>query len=161
MLFGVRKENSLHAGGQGPTPDQSHNSLRGQRRTGNFSTRPNADKSYWPGDDHEVVVTDVRSLSEPPTIERNGFTMLNEQTGVRDFLDARQIQQVLHPEAVGLAKRLNGAAHAIAFGPVARSDSPRQQPESIAGLWRTRRLWAGAPSRTSRDRFSERRRIIG
>jgi hypothetical protein len=82
------------------------------------------EKSYWPGDDHEVVVTDLRSLSEPPTLERNGFRMLNEQTGVRDFLDARQIQQVLHPEAVGLAKRLNGAAHAIAFGPVARSDSP-------------------------------------
>jgi hypothetical protein len=82
------------------------------------------DKSYWPGDDHEVVVTDVRSLDQPPTIERNGFTMLQQPTEVWDFPDSSQIEQVLYPEAVALAKRLNGAAHAIAFGPVARSDKP-------------------------------------
>jgi hypothetical protein len=34
------------------------------------------DKSYWPGDDHEVVVTDLRSVDALPSIERNGFTML-------------------------------------------------------------------------------------
>jgi hypothetical protein len=82
------------------------------------------DKSYWPGDDHEVLVTDLRSLAEPPSIERNGFTLLREPTAVRDFLDPTQVEQVLFPEAVGLARRLNRAAHAIAFGAVARSDSP-------------------------------------
>ena len=82
------------------------------------------DKSYWPGDDHEVVVTDLRSLDHPPSIERNGFTMLQQPTEVWDFSDSSQIEQVLYPEAVALAKRLNGAAHAIAFGPVARSDRP-------------------------------------
>jgi hypothetical protein len=82
------------------------------------------DKSYWPGDDHEVMVTDLRSLAAAPSIECHGFTMLREPTAVRDFLDAGQIEQVLFPEAIGLAKRLNGAAHAIAFGPVARSDRP-------------------------------------
>jgi hypothetical protein len=82
------------------------------------------DKSYWPGDDHEVIVTDLRSVEALPSIERNGFTMLRHDTSVRDFLDPRQIEQALYPEAVGLAKRLNGAAHAIAFGPVARSDRP-------------------------------------
>jgi hypothetical protein len=82
------------------------------------------DRSYWPGDDHEVMVTDLRSLAEPPSIERNGFTMLSERTAVRDFLNPREVEQVLYPEAVDLARRLNGAAHAIAFGPVARSDSP-------------------------------------
>ncbi len=80
-------------------------------------------KSYWPSDDHEVMVTDVRSLNELPSIGRNGFTMLREPTAVRDFLDPAQIEQVLVPEAVALAKRLTGAAHAIAFGPVARNDS--------------------------------------
>ena len=82
------------------------------------------DKSYWPGDDHEVLVTDLRSLDELPSIERNGFTMLQHDSAVRDFLDAAEIEKVLYPEAVALAKRLNGAAHAIAFGPVARSDKP-------------------------------------
>jgi hypothetical protein len=82
------------------------------------------DKSYWPPDDHEVPITDLRSLPECPSIERNGFTMLRENTAVRDFLDPREIAQVFHPEAVALAKRLNGAEHAIAFGPVVRSDHP-------------------------------------
>jgi len=82
------------------------------------------DKSYWPGDDHEVTVTDLRSLDAQPTIDRNGFTMLRHRTAIRNFLNAREVEQVLNPEAVGLAKQLNGAAHAIAFGPVARSDAP-------------------------------------
>jgi hypothetical protein len=82
------------------------------------------DKSYWPGDDHEVLITDLRSLDDPPSIECNGFVMLERPSAVRDFLDAAEIQQVLCPEAVALAKQLNGAAHAIAFGPVARSDRP-------------------------------------
>jgi hypothetical protein len=80
------------------------------------------DKSYWPGDDHEVLITDLRSLPELPSIERNGFTMLRHRSAVQDFLDPGEIEQVLYPEAVALAKRLNGAAHALAFGPVARSD---------------------------------------
>lgn len=81
-------------------------------------------KSYWPGDDHEVMVTDLRSVAEFPSIERNGFTMLREPTAMRDFLNPEEVERVLYPEAIALAKRLNGAAHAIAFGPVARSDSP-------------------------------------
>src|SRR5665213_1987912 len=82
------------------------------------------DKSYWPGDDHEVLITDLRSLQESPSIDRNGFTMLRHESAVNDFLDPGEVEQVLYPEAVGLARRLNGAAHAIAFGPVARSDLP-------------------------------------
>jgi len=80
-------------------------------------------RSYWPDDDHDVMVTDLRTVAELPSIERNGFTMLREPTGLRDFLNPAEVERVLFPEAVGLAKRLNGAAHAIAFGPVARSDS--------------------------------------
>jgi len=82
------------------------------------------DRSYWPGDDHEVVITDLRSLDTVPNIRRNGFTMLRHETAVRDLLDPREVEQTYYPEAVELAKRLNGAAHAIAFGAVARSDRP-------------------------------------
>ncbi len=82
------------------------------------------DKSYWPGDDHEVLVTDLRSLEVPLSIERNGFTMLHHETAVRDLLDPGEVEQVWYAEAIELAKRLNSAAHAIAFGPVARSDTP-------------------------------------
>lgn len=82
------------------------------------------EKSYWPGDDHDVVVTDLRSVDELPNIERNGFTLLRQHTAMRDYHNAGEIEAVLYPEAVALARRLNAAAHAIAFGPVARSDRP-------------------------------------
>ncbi len=35
------------------------------------------DKSYWPGDDHDVIVTDLRSLEVLPSIERNGLRCCN------------------------------------------------------------------------------------
>jgi hypothetical protein len=81
-------------------------------------------KSYWPSDDHEVAVTDLRSLDVLPSIARNGFTMLRHPTAVRDLLDPRDVEQTYYPESIALAKQLNGAAHAIAFGAVARSDKP-------------------------------------
>jgi hypothetical protein len=93
--------------------------VKGERAIFHASER---EKSYWPGEDHEVPVTDLRSLDDQPGIDRNGFTMLHEPTAVKDFFDAAEIDSVLYPEAVALAMRLNGAAHAIAFGPVARSD---------------------------------------
>ncbi len=82
------------------------------------------DKSYWPADDHEMTLTDLHSVSEPPTIERNGFALLQHTTAVKNFFDAAEVERVFYPEVIELAKRLNGAVHAIAFGPVARSDDP-------------------------------------
>lgn len=82
------------------------------------------EKSYWPPEDHEMTVTDARPLRDELTIERNGFMLLNHRSAVTDFFDTRQIDEVLAPEAIELACRLNGAVKAIAFGPVARTDAP-------------------------------------
>ncbi|HTV78757.1 MAG TPA: CmcJ/NvfI family oxidoreductase [Steroidobacteraceae bacterium] len=82
------------------------------------------DRSYWPGDEHEVLVTDLRTVSAPPSIEHNGFRLLQHRTAVKDLHDAREVERTYYPEAVELAKRLNNATHAIAFGAVARSDRP-------------------------------------
>src|SRR5690606_6002230 len=82
------------------------------------------EKSYWPGEDHVVTITDVRTWREQMTIARNGFALLTRETAVRNFFDPVEVEQVLEPEVVALAKELNGAAHAFAFGPVARSDDP-------------------------------------
>ena len=82
------------------------------------------DKSYWPADDHEMTLTDLRPLQQQPTIDRNGFALLNHKTAVTEFFDPVQVDTVFAPEVIALAKQLNGAVHAIAFGPVARSDDP-------------------------------------
>ncbi len=82
------------------------------------------EKSYWPGEDHVVTITDVRSWRGQMTIARNGFALLTRETAVRNFFDPVEVEQVLAPEVVALAKELNGAVHGFAFGPVARSDDP-------------------------------------
>ena len=85
------------------------------------------EKSYWPPEDHEMTVTDARPFREELSISRNGFALLQHQTAVTDHFDPAQIENVLVPEVIGLAKQLNGAAKAIAFGPVARTDDPNSR----------------------------------
>jgi len=82
------------------------------------------EKSVWPGEDHPMTLTDMRPLQRELSIERNGFALLNHVTAVRDFFDPAQVRDVFFPEVIELAKQLNGAAHAVAFGPVPRSDDP-------------------------------------
>jgi hypothetical protein len=81
-------------------------------------------RSYWPPDDHEMTITDARPFQQELSIARNGFALLEHDTAVRDFHDAAQIEAIYIGEIIELAKRLNGAAKAFAFGPVARTDDP-------------------------------------
>jgi hypothetical protein len=82
------------------------------------------EKSYWPPDDHEMIVTDARPLRDTLSIERNGFVLLNHTSALTDPWDQHQVETILAREANELACRLNGAARAITFGPVVRTDAP-------------------------------------
>ena len=83
------------------------------------------EKSYWPGDDHQVTVHDLHSIPEDqrPSVEKNGFALLNHNTAITDYDDQKQINNIFYPEMCELAKQVNGAEKAIAFGHVARSDA--------------------------------------
>jgi hypothetical protein len=81
-------------------------------------------RSYWPPEDHEMTVTDARPLRDELSIARNGFALLEQRSAVRNFHDPAQVENVYAPEIVELAKSLNGAVKAFAFGPVARTDDP-------------------------------------
>ena len=81
-------------------------------------------KSYWPPEDHEMTLTNARPLLDQLSVARNGFTVLRHTTAVSNFNDPAQIEQVFLPEAVELAKQVNGAVKAFAFGPVLRTDAP-------------------------------------
>lgn len=82
------------------------------------------EKSVWPAEEHTMTLTDARPLQPELSIDRNGFALLNHTTAVQDFFDPAEVERVFFAEVVDLAKRLNGAAHAVAFGPVPRSDDP-------------------------------------
>lgn len=83
------------------------------------------ERSYWPEDDHMMTITDVRPLQEQITVAQNGFALLNHQTSMQNFFDPSEVSKVFAPEVIELAKQINGAVKAIAFGPVARSDDPK------------------------------------
>jgi hypothetical protein len=82
------------------------------------------EKSYWPADDHVMTITDARPLMDQLSVEKNGFAVLKHQTAVQNFYDPQEVQKVFYPEIIELARKINGATKAIAFGPVARSDDP-------------------------------------
>ena len=82
------------------------------------------EKSYWPADEQEVTITDLHTVPEPMSVAKNGFALLTHPTAVKDFFDPEEVQRVFVPEIIALAKQVNGASHAIAFGPVPRSDNP-------------------------------------
>jgi hypothetical protein len=85
------------------------------------------ERSYWPADDHQVTLTDMRPLQRELTVARNGFTLLNHVTALRNFFDPAEVERVFFPEIIAEAKRINGALHAVAFGPVPRSDDPNSK----------------------------------
>ena len=76
-------------------------------------------RSYWPPDDHEMTITDARPFRDVLSVARNGFTVLTHHTKVTDFHDPRQVDEIYAPEIEALAKQVNGAVKAFAFGPVA------------------------------------------
>jgi hypothetical protein len=85
------------------------------------------ERSYWPADDHEVTLTDMRPLRREFTVARNGFELLSHVTAVKNFFDPAEVERVFFPEIIAEAKRINGAVHAVAFGPVPRSDDPNSK----------------------------------
>lgn len=93
--------------------------VRGEKSTFYAGQR---DRSYWPGEDHQVVVHDMRPERGEFALERNGFVVLDEPTDVTDFADesekARYCQQ-----AEALVQRLTGADKVISFGPIIRTNA--------------------------------------
>jgi len=73
-----------------------------RRHTGSFERRA-------------MPIRDARRLTEPPQLDREGFTLVPHATALRDFLDADELQRVYYPEVVALVRALTGAAHAHVF----------------------------------------------
>jgi hypothetical protein len=80
----------------------STNHAEANRRTGDFRSLP-------------VAVADARSLSEPPTLDREGFALEKHQTRVSDFYDSAAVEQIYYAEISALLKGATGAAEVHVF----------------------------------------------
>ena len=58
--------------------------VRGEKSTFHAGER---EKSYWPGEEHQVTFHDMRPEREELALERNGFVLLDEPTDVAEFTD--------------------------------------------------------------------------
>ena len=93
--------------------------VRGEKATFHPGDR---EKSYWPGEEHDVVVHDMRPQADQLALERNGFVLLDEPTDVADFADeAGKARYGRQCEA--LVQCLTGAERVVSFGPILRTNA--------------------------------------
>ena len=64
---------------------------------------------------HAVRIHDARRAADPPALEREGFTLVEHRTAVRDFLDAAELERVYYPEIAALVCAASGGRRAHIF----------------------------------------------
>ncbi|OJU59390.1 MAG: hypothetical protein BGO08_03410 [Altererythrobacter sp. 66-12] len=93
--------------------------VRGEKATFHPGAR---EKSYWPVDEHQVTIRDVRPIAGQLAFDRNGFVLVDEPTDVTDFTDSGELARYCH-ETETLVRRLTGADKVVSFGPMIRANA--------------------------------------
>jgi hypothetical protein len=62
-----------------------------------------------------MAVHDARQLTERPTLETAGFTLVDAPSAVSDFYDERQLVDTYYGEIEALVKKLTGASKVVVF----------------------------------------------
>jgi hypothetical protein len=79
----------------------------------------------------QMEVHDGRPLVEQFTLERNGFTLVEHKTAVRDFFDPQQLESVYHPEVEQLIKKVSGAQRVVVFDHTLRSGDEAEREAKL------------------------------
>ena len=93
--------------------------VRGEKATFYAGDR---DRSYWPGEEHEVVIRDMRPGRGELSLDRNGFVLLDEPDALSGLNTAngmaaycKRMEQVV--------VRLTGAEKVVSLGPILRTSA--------------------------------------
>ncbi len=93
--------------------------VRGEKATFYAGDR---ERSYWPGEEHDVTVHDLRPFVHDLALEENGFVVLDEPSGIADYTDKDQLARYCR-DTEALVQQLTGAAKVISFGPILRTNA--------------------------------------
>lgn len=93
--------------------------VRGEKATFYAGDR---ERSYWPGEEHPVTIHDARPEMDQLALERNGFVVVDEPSGISDYTDKAQLDRYCRATEA-LVQRLTGAAKVISFGPILRTNA--------------------------------------
>ena len=72
---------------------------------------------------HTVTISDARDKVPAPTLDKEGFAVVDHATSVTDFYDDAQIRDVYEREAAALVKEITGASQVVVFDNTRRSDA--------------------------------------
>jgi len=93
--------------------------VRGEKSTFYAGDR---DKSYWPGEDHQVTIHNMRPIRDQLALEENGFVLVDEATDVTAFDDENEKARYSR-QCEALVQRLTGAQKVISFGAIVRTSA--------------------------------------
>ncbi|MES2700404.1 MAG: CmcJ/NvfI family oxidoreductase [Pseudomonadota bacterium] len=93
--------------------------VRGEKSTFYAGDRA---RSYWPGEDHQVVIHDARPELGELALDRNGFVVVDEPSDTQDYTDKAQLDAYCRATEA-LVQRLTGASKVISFGPILRTNA--------------------------------------
>jgi hypothetical protein len=91
------------------------NNIR-RRRTGSLDMRP-------------MRIEDGRKAQL--SLERNGFVLVEHETGVKNFFDAEELESVYYPEVEALIKQCSGASRVVLFDHTLRSGDESEREEKL------------------------------
>ncbi|MDF2464794.1 MAG: hypothetical protein K0Q43_3029 [Ramlibacter sp.] len=74
-----------------------------------------------------VAVHDARGLSEPPTLDREGFALVGHPTAVVNFFDPAVVRRLYYPEVIDLLRRATGAKEVHVFDHTVRMEDGTTQ----------------------------------
>jgi len=83
---------------------------------------------------HRVSIANARVLSQPPTLDSHGFTLVphrSQLSSVEEYLDERVLRERYYAESSELIKRVTGAEHVVIFDHTLRLDIKDHQQAGI------------------------------
>lgn len=72
---------------------------------------------------HTVTISDARAKNPAPTLDKEGFTLVDHVSSVTDFYDDAQVRDIYEREAAALVQEITGASHVVVFDNTRRSDA--------------------------------------
>jgi hypothetical protein len=70
-----------------------------------------------------VTIGDAREKAPPPTLDKEGFALVDHVSAVTDFYDDAQIRDIYEAEVAALVKEITGASRVVVFDNTRRSDA--------------------------------------
>lgn len=105
----------------------------GEKRLIYVPSEAGQDNSKWAGlyEDHTISIHNGRQSDEPFDIDRQGFALIDQTSGVSDFFDESQIASIYESEVVEMLKTMTGAGRVHVFDHTRRADSKSMREQTV------------------------------